>query len=516
MTTECDLYLRLSDFRGDPDGFAPREAALRAEAARLGWHVARVVTENDIEPDGRVKPASAFKRRKMITPSGRAELRTVRPGFRSVLDDITAGRAGAVLAEDLDRACRDPRDLEDLIDACAARGASARSLTGSLMLTDGGTDGEVTMARVMVTMGNKSSRDTRRRVAGQRKTTAEAGWYGGGPRPFGYRPDPAAPKYAKTLIIVDAEAAVLAAAAAGVLAGVSLKSLARDLRAGTLAGADGRPLGYVPTVGGGPWSAEILRDAVRKATVAGLAAHTVTEMTDDGPEAKTTLHPAKWPAILDREVWESVCDILGDPARRTGTSNEPRWLLSGIAVCGPCGDGTSVHVTGGRDKSPSYVCSARSHLRRVAVPADDYAGRVVAAILAKRENADLLRPPPRQGIDAAALRREAARLAGRKAALVRLNIAGDLDDAELAAGLRDITRRQAKITGQLAAGSAPDPLAEFRDAADPAAVWAALPLARRRAVLDLIATVTLLPAGRRGRGFDPDSIRIEPRQAAAA
>ena len=108
--------------------------------------------------------ASAFKRRKIKTPSGRVELRVVRPGFREILDDITTGRVNGLLAEDLDRACRDPRDLEDLLDACAQTGASARG-SGSLMLTNGGNDGEQFMARVMVAIANKSSSDTARRVA---------------------------------------------------------------------------------------------------------------------------------------------------------------------------------------------------------------------------------------------------------------------------------------------------------------------------------------------------------------
>ena len=138
-TTQCDLYLRLSDFRDDSDGFEGREKRLRAEARRLGWRVHRVVVENDLigngDGNGRSRPASAFKRRKITTPSGEVKYRVIRPGFRSILDDLTARRATAMLAEDLDRAMRDPRDLEDLIDAAEATGASARSLSGSLILT---------------------------------------------------------------------------------------------------------------------------------------------------------------------------------------------------------------------------------------------------------------------------------------------------------------------------------------------------------------------------------------------
>ena len=43
-----------------------------------------------------------------------------------MLDDLTTGRASAVLAEDLDRLLRQPRDGEDLLDAVEQAGATVR------------------------------------------------------------------------------------------------------------------------------------------------------------------------------------------------------------------------------------------------------------------------------------------------------------------------------------------------------------------------------------------------------
>ena len=40
--------------------------------------------------------ASAFNRRKIKTPSGRVELRVVRPLFREMLDDITTDRVNGL------------------------------------------------------------------------------------------------------------------------------------------------------------------------------------------------------------------------------------------------------------------------------------------------------------------------------------------------------------------------------------------------------------------------------------
>lgn len=56
---------------------------------------------------------------------------------------------------------------------------------------------------------------------------------------------------------------------------------------------------------------------------------------------------------------------------------------------------------------------------------------------------------------------------------------------------------------------ASDPLAEVVNSADPVAVWKNLPLASRRVLLDRLCTVTILPAGRRGQGFDRSTVRVD-------
>jgi DNA invertase Pin-like site-specific DNA recombinase len=484
--TDSTLYLRLSDFRDDSDGFAGREARLRAEADRLGWTVARVVVENDVvtaNGNGRTRPASAFKRRKVTTPGGKTEWRVYRPGFRSILElDIPAGRS--LLCEDLDRACRDPRDLEDLVDAVAVHRASARSISGSLTLTDGGTDSEVTMARIMVTMANKSSRDTARRVAAKRGDLAAAGAYGGGRRPFGYRPDPGAPKHAKTLLVVESEAAEIRNAAGQVLANVALRAIARDWRDRG-----------VPSVTGAQWSAETVRDVLVKPAVAGLV-----------PAPGGSLAAASWPAILEHETWEALRAKLSDPARRTngGNANEPRYLLSGIARC-HCG--SQVKVNGGK-RAPAYACKEHAHLRRNAAGADATVAAHIVAWLGSEDAADLLRPPSRPGVDVAALRRESAKLAAIGEKQAGMHALGDITDAEYRAGARARKDRLAAIASTLQAGTERDPLAEFRDAPDAGAVWESLTLPRRREIARLLADVTLMPATFRGSGFDAASVRV--------
>lgn len=472
----ADLYLRLSDPAEEAlDG---REARLRAEAARLGWGVHQVIIENDTDADGHPLPASAYKRSKFVTPTG-TTLRTVRPRFASMLANLISGRANAVLAEDLDRTMRQPRDGEDLLDACELSGATARSLSGSLTLTAGGTDSERFMARILVASANKSSADTARRVAAARERLAGQS-YGGGRRPYGYRVDPDSVMYHRTLTVDQAEAAVITEAAAAILdRGVSLKAAARDLRDRG-----------VPTVTGAPWAASTLRDVLSKPAVAGLAAH------------KGELHPAPWPAILDRDVYDRLRDLF-DGRKNPGTSNAPRWLLSCYATCGVCGG--PVKCTGSSQRR-AYTCTEGGHVRRNAVAVDELVSARVIALI-ERDAADLLRPAPRTGTDAGALRAELRRLRDRKAALSRM-FAADGDEAALASGLRVIRDRMAKAESELAASDQPDPLPEFRGEADALDVWDGLGIARQRAVARLLYDVVILPAGRTGNRFDPDSVQV--------
>jgi site-specific DNA recombinase len=490
--TLADLYLRLSDARLE-EALDGREAKLRAKAANLGWTVYRVIVENDTV-NGVLRPASAFKRRKIRTPSGRLELRTVRPGFRSLLDDLTAGPVRAVLAEDLDRLLRQPRDGEDLLDAVELSGATCRSLSGSLTLTDGGTDAERFTARIMAATANKASADTARRVRDRKEQLCGQSWQGGR-RPFGYRHDPDAPKYHKRLVLDEAEAAIIRQAAGDILErDISLKAIARDLRARG-----------VPTVSGCAWTASTLKDVLVKPMAAGLSAW------------HGDLRPAPWPAILDRDVWERLKDKLTAPERRTNahTGNEPKWLVSKFARCGVCGG--LLHVTAGGRRANAYSGDDCNHVSRDAGHVDAYVAAVITERLSRPDAADLLKPPPRAGISTTGLRAELRKLQKARQAQVRQHALGNLDDAELAEGTKVYRQRVAAINGQLAASDQPDPLAEFRDR--PAtAVWKSLSLPRQRAVVQaLAASITIQPAGRgRPAGwrpgrpyFNPDLIQIE-------
>jgi site-specific DNA recombinase len=498
-----DIYLRLSDLRTE-EPFDKRRDKLIAFGDGLGWKLHRVIIENDMvrSPDGELRPATAFKRRKITTPSGRRELRVIRPGFRDeLLDDLDAGRANAVIAEDLDRVFRDPRDLEDFIDIAQEHGVWARSLSGSLIFTNGGTDAEIDMARMMVTMANKQSRDTARRVReGRERNWGES--YQGGRRPFGYVPVKETEHLHRTLMIVPDESELIQKWADEILnKGISLKAILREIREKG-----------IPSASGGKWNGRTLKQVLTKPTVAGLAAHTskVKDETTGEIRKVTNLKSAKaWDAILGIDVWEKLCEKLNNPPADSNRGNEPKHLLTGIAKCGICNDGTSVRANGSgtlRGKK-GYQCEKIAHIHRNIELADAWVERNVTAYISKY-GPDILKAEPREDINADELHKEQKRLRDRKAAQMRMHALGEIDDDDLSLGLAVIRDRLSAINAQLAQAEKPDPIPEFRRHGPTRQIWVSLPLARRRALIRHLVDITILSSARRGPGFDPDSVRI--------
>jgi DNA invertase Pin-like site-specific DNA recombinase len=488
------LLARISDARdGDTHGVDGQVADLIAYAARIGWQPGprdtHVIVEND---------TSAFKRRKIAVPGhDRPVLRTVRPGYRRVLDMLHRGEADGFIAVDLDRTCRDPRDLEDLIDVVESRSPRipVESRTGSLRLAN---DADVTMARVMVAVANKASRDTARRVAARREQKAAAGVYGGGKRPYGYGvPTGETDQKTGRLVLdmnklVEAEAAEVRRWADLLLAGESMASILRSLRERC-----------VPTVTGAAWSSRAVRDILRRPRNVGMAVYRGQEVG-----------PAQWPAIMTEDVWRAVVALLDSDGRRTSPGNQPRWLGSLIFRCGVCDDGQTVYVGGGRSshsKMPTYVCRSHGHLRRLASAVDDLVARVIIERLSRPDAVDLVAPRP--GRNTAALASEANSLRARIEEAADLWESGALPAAAVKARTTRLRERLTAIEAELASTARSNPLAGLAGQPDVAERWPQLPLGQQRAILRTLMTVTLLRSrpGRQPNGgyFDPESVLID-------
>lgn len=470
------IMARISDARnGITAGVDDQLSDLRRHAAKLVWTVGKVIVENDV---------SAFKRRRVLLPDGRTELRVWRPDYREALDDLYQGRHDGLIVIDLDRTTRDPRDLEDLIDVIESRTPRipVASISGSLDL---GTDAGVTMARVMCALANKSSRDTARRVARARLRQAEEGRFGGGRRRYGYAPD--------GTTVIPEEATEIRDAADAILAGASLRMLAADLRRRN-----------IPTPDSAQWSSAGLRSILTRPSIAGLVIHRGQIL--EGVKAA-------WEPILPRDQWEAMTSVLKDPGRRVGPGNTPRWLGSGIYLCGhPDCAGRDPRPTmvvhGHTNGYPAYQCARIAHLSRKAVLVDDWVERAVIRILAATGAADLARPG--RGVDVRALAVESAQLRARIAEAGDLWEEGVIDAGEYRVRKTRLTERMAAVDAR-ARDAAGDGALAGLVGSHPGMMWEDLDLGRRRAVLRILAVVTVLPATRQGcRGFDPDLVTVAP------
>lgn len=470
------LLVRISDDKaGDAHGVANQERRGRSYAASLNWRVGRVIVEND---------TSAFKRKKIDLPNGRHELRTVRPGFRLALDLLMSGTHDGLLAIDLDRAARDPRDLEDLIDVVESRSPRipVESVSGSLRLAD---DSGVTMARVMVAIANKSSRDTSRRLRNNQEDLAENGLpSGGGHRAYGYARD--------GLTVIDHEASVIDWMAERVLDeddSWSLSRIARDLTERKIPTAKGLP----------KWSEKSVVSIITGPRVAGLRRY-----------RGQIAGKAAWPAILDQETWERVCATLSSRAHGKRSNQLKRWL-TGVLVCGLCGR----HLIGARSNQPGqhrYWCAPpKGGCGKIAISAEraelEIKGQIlefltvrsnVNRIAAAQEHVDVAKVRRTLAEDEAQMKELAAEWAHKRLTL------GEYREA------RTIIEARVEQAQSLLLTTAPRAVRRILQADDIAAEWEEFtPVDKRDLVLACVKGYRVLPYVASGpRRFDPD--RLEP------
>ncbi|WP_386730245.1 recombinase family protein [Luethyella okanaganae] len=318
------LYVRISsDPGGLEKGVDRQEKDCRILADLLGWQVVRVFREND---------TSAYKQKTITLPTGERVRRVIRPQFRELLTLLGRRGAEALIAYDLDRAVRDPRDLEDLIDTKVLAGFQVRSTTGSLRLEN---DADVAMARVLVAMANKSSADTARRVKRASQQQAEDGRWHGGMAPFGYRMKDS------SLIPVPEDAVLVRQGADRILAGDSLYRVVRDWNDAN-----------IPSAKGTKWATTALRQILTNPAITGV--RTYRPILDDGSLSKEVVLTTQgiWEPLLDREVFEKVGQVIasrGDAYRVERRGRTRLYPFSGMIRCERCGIVM-------RKQSDFYVC----------------------------------------------------------------------------------------------------------------------------------------------------------------
>jgi site-specific DNA recombinase len=442
---------------------ATQEADCRELAHRLGWKIVSVHTDNDL---------SAY--------SGRP-----RPGYAALLGEICAGDIGGVIAWHTDRLHRSPVELEDYVAACEPRGVITHTVkAGEIDLS---TASGLMVARIL---GATARHEVDHMIERQRRAklrSAEAGKWKGGRRPYGYEAD------GTTLRLEEAEA--VREATTALLAGASIHGLVRQWNAA------GRR-----TTSGNKWATNSFRTTMLRARNAGLMEH-----------RGQIIGKAKWPEIVPESQWRALVELLNSPSRRTNVANTARrWLGSGLYRC-ECG---STLICSTSKKGPAYRCrDGCGRLSRKQSNVDDFVSAVIVGRLRRPDLADLLHHDDEGQLSR--LEAESVSLRSRLDSLAALFGQGVIDAQQLTEGSREIKRRVDEVREETAALYHGTALAGVADADDPGAAWLGAPLDRKRAVLDALASVTLLlgPHGRPAGWqpgepyFRPELVKIEWRGA---
>ena len=323
------VYARISSDR-EGDGLAIGRQVEDCEelAERRGWRVVDRYVDQDV---------SAY--------SGR-----LRPEYRRMLGDIESRALDAVVVWHVDRLHRQPKELEEFLDACDEAGlAELASVAGTVDLATH--DGRFT-ARILGAVAKKESDDKSRRIRRKHEEIALAGRVsGGGTRPFGFESD-------RRSLRPD-EAAIVRECARRLLAGQALRAICMDLNERGVA-----------TVTGAQWTPQTMRRMLASPRISGQREH-----------KGEIVAQAEWPAIITPAESERIRALLSDPARRTNRAAR-RYLLARLLRCGVCG--STLVARPRSDGTRRYVCASGPGLPgcgKITIVADSLEQFVVEAVL---------------------------------------------------------------------------------------------------------------------------------------
>lgn len=393
---------------------------------------------------------------------GASDKRKKRPDYSLMITDYQAGTFDGMVAYDLDRIMRQPRELEDLIDLAEDQGLKVITANGEADLT---TDGGRMFARMKVTvakaeMERKSARQKRANI--QRR---ERGLMAQGPRSFGYESDGS---------VNDLEAPYVIKMFDMFTAGESIRQISRVFN-------DAK----IPTRYGAAWNPTTVRTILINPRYCGRLTH-----------QGTMIRIGDWTPLVSEETFDHAQAILTDPRRVTnGGLRERKNLCSGIIRCGVC-NAFLMGWAGNR-----YGCRA-GHLTRKLATVDE---AVLAVVTERLADPDLHNILPNR-IDVAPIMAELRELNARLRN-VENDYDADLIDARRYKIKSDkinamITTTEARLprttTGPTNVIMSDDPVAEFNRSS----------LMIKQAVISTLVEVTLYPVPRGSRGKHLDKIKI--------
>ncbi|MEV6049733.1 recombinase family protein [Streptomyces sp. NPDC052107] len=244
--------------------------------------------------------------------------------------------------------------------------------------------------------------------------------------------------------------------------------------------------GVVSRQSGATFSPQNLRNMLMRKAYVGIRVHGGSE------------RPGNWEPLIDPETFEAVQRLLANPERKTYTTANVQYVLTGTLRCDKCGGRMGVKKGTKRQIRPAYACSAYGHLRIDKAETD-------AFLIGDAEHpgvilAYLSRPDVAAGLSAPGDSEELTALRADIAATRTTLEAFEAEDPETPAEARIIARKISTLETTIRemeererALSAPNPLASMFDVGPGAAErWAATEVTAQRAVAAFLLSPAIL------------------------
>lgn len=446
------IYLRISQDRtGEGLGVERQERECRELARRLGLEVVRVYIDNDVS-----------------ATSGR-----VRPEFEAMLRD----HPESIVAWHQDRLLRLTSDLERVIDLGVDVHFVASSRGGLDLATPAGR----AVARTVAAWSQYETEQKAARQQSANRQRAEAGHWHFSRRPYGYE------RRDGRVVVVEAEAEVVREGYRRYIAGETYYAIANDWNARG-----------IPTIGTGgipaertAWSMTRVRSLLRNERYAGIVTY-AGERVEAEPQ---------WTPLIDERTWGDYLATREGRAKPHGWSNATKHLLSGLLVCGVCGERLLArpeyrkNADGSRRTSMSYQCVAGWC---VSVLARDVEPAVEAVVLGRLRDKRVLKAL-RTAPDTEPVLAELADLRSRREAIVDLIADGHLARREARERLDALADRIEALSARLAAMRRHSPLTDLALSRAMPKRWRSLQVLERRRVIDELGLQVTVQKAKRGR-----------------
>lgn len=399
----------------------------------------------------------------------------VRDDFEAWLQDFTDNKTDGIAVWDVDRAFRQPMDLERVIQAYEEAAKKGRptifwTRSASFDLTTG--DGQA-MLRVLVTFANKSSKDTVGRVTDFYRDEALKGRVYSNYPAFYRNPDGSLnPEKARITL-------------------KAIEDVFNGLRPTAIA-AEWRKAG-ITTARGGRVTGETVRRILTAPGIAGLAVYHGELLLDaEGQPVKR-----QDGGLVDEATWRALCELL--KPKKGKRDRAPKSLLSDVLRCGKCGSRMNRYRR--TDTYFNYGCRSvdAGGCSGVSISGNQLDKQITALVLAY-----LSQPIEPEEDTPFAGQARLDEITGKIAELMQAYRDGSLSGSIVFPSIKELEEEQKVLQRQAA-----QHVKKQRKTTTAAEEWDHIGLARQQAIIrELFEAIVIMPAKKARTGvYDPNRAR---------